>query len=476
MSEIQRIKICAFITFWIQFSSSIAQVSFQNQTDKLTKDPALKHGSVGLCIMHLESGKIMAQNNADMAHIPASSLKSITTGVAMKILGNDFVFQTEFGYKGKIIDSALQGDFIIKGYGDPTFGSPIFKGNDLKDAFKQLALSIRKAGIKVIKGRILVDDSYFDSQGIPTTWSWADLGNYYAAGVWGINVHENLYYLDLQQTPVLKDTPAVIKTRPFIPNLSIINELTSAGKNTGDRAYLYGGSYQNTRYLRGTIPVGNSIFTIKGSIPDPPLYFGYRVKNYLDSSGIEIEANVQRLKIPNDSIQTIHTHTSKPLSDIVTNTLHRSVNLYCEALVKTLGAKSLHSGTAAAGLRVVEGYLSSAGVDTKAMFLMDGSGLSAKNALSPESMASSLKALYSEDFLKTFPQAGKSGNLRRKFRGTAAVGNLWLKSGTISRVSAYAGYAEIQGEKYVIVLMANNFTCSGYAMRKKLDDFVESLF
>ena len=89
----------------------------------LKADPQFKNASWSVTVLDVIKDKPIVDFQSHLTLIPASTLKLITTGIALKKLGKDFTFSTQLGYTGSIKKGILQGDLVIKGYGDPTFGS-----------------------------------------------------------------------------------------------------------------------------------------------------------------------------------------------------------------------------------------------------------------------------------------------------------------------------------------------------------------
>ncbi|NJK83070.1 MAG: hypothetical protein HC912_03880, partial [Saprospiraceae bacterium] len=145
------------------------------------------------------------------------------------ILGTDFRFKTELQYDGTLdANGVLKGNLYIKGYGDPTLGSPEMENSlPLAALLSTWVEAVKKAGIRQIDGKIVGDASYFKGGESGDTWQWYDLGNYYAAGIWGLNIHENYYYLHFQQVNQLGDTPPIAKIDPMLPNLYLIQRRCS---------------------------------------------------------------------------------------------------------------------------------------------------------------------------------------------------------------------------------------------------------
>ena len=353
----------------------------------------------------------------------------------------------------------------------------------LAPLMERLRMAVQQAGIRRIEGSVIGDASAFGSQSSAGTWQWEDMGNYYGAGAWALNLHENLHYLHFQQQAGLGSIPAIAGTEPEIPGLQFINEVVSAGRGTGDNAYIFGAPYQFNRYVRGTIPVGTGIFTIKGSIPDPPLFAAQTLRQSLATVGIMAGGASSRVNAQATTRRRqLYTHESPPLSRIVERANMESVNLYCEAMVKTIGWNQKQEGSTAAGLEALRAYWEGEGLDWDGCYLSDGSGLSGANAVTSLFLARLLRLMARQEeslfrpFYESLPLAGRSGSLKNTLRGTAAEGRLRAKSGTLERVRAYTGYATARnGRLLAFSVIVNNYSGSGGAIRQKLERFMLEL-
>ncbi len=461
-----------------------AQSSLQKAIDRLAADPVLKSGGLSMTVMDVKTGEVLASHQKDHGLAPASSLKVITTGVAMDVLGADFRFKTELQYDGEIDgEGTLNGNIYIKGFGDPTLGSDHFgKTKPLNPLMQDFVKALQKTGIKRINGMVIGDASFFGTQVDGRTWSWEDMGNYYGAGAWGLNIRDNRYHLTFRQQSQLGAIPTIEKIEPEIPNLLHINEVRSAEKGSGDNAYIFGSVYNYTRFLRGTIPVGTGPFEIKGSIPDPPFFAAYSLLAASERAGLQSNkkaTSLLELQRTSDfqSIErkVIYTHYSPTLKEIVSITNMKSINMYCEALLRYLGKSQKGEGTAEAGLEVIDEYLEQKGVDRNGFFMEDGSGLSAFNVVSSYQFASYMRAialnkeLYA-DFRPSLPVATKSGSLRYMFKGTAAAGKIRAKSGGLKRVRSYTGYVETNsGQLLSFSIICNRFSGESIDLRRKME-------
>ncbi|MEM1322113.1 MAG: D-alanyl-D-alanine carboxypeptidase/D-alanyl-D-alanine-endopeptidase [Bacteroidota bacterium] len=472
------------LSFLLNSAFLSAQSTLQKALDAFADSKPMKHAGVSVSVIDVESGKLLAAVYPHRSLVPASSLKVVTTATALSILGKDFQFKTELQYQGQIeADGTLKGNLIIKGYGDPTLGTDHYNDPpDLQQLMRLFIEAIQKQGIRRIEGRVIADASFFDTAVNGRAWLWEDLGNYYASGAWGLNIHDNRYFIDFQQSPNLNTIPKIVRTEPAIPNLQLINEVRSAAANSGDNAYIYGAPYSYIRFVRGTIPVGKKRFTIKGSIPDPPFFAAHYLSEALATAGIactepptslfEWEQNGQSLA---GSPTTFYTQQSPQLSNIVVETNHKSINLYCESMLKWLAVQQGKGNSTAAGIETVLAHWSELGVDTEGFFLEDGSGLSLRNSVSSYHLARIMQLIARDEALyKTFspslPLAGRSGSLKRMLRGTAAEGVLRAKSGGMQRVRSYTGYARSKaGRLLAFSMIANNFTGASSDVRRQME-------
>ena len=449
-----------------------AQSKLESQIKSLATDPTMRYGQLSICVIDIESGKTIASYHPKTSLIPASSLKVMTTATAIGILGADFKFKTNIEYDGSIDDEGtLNGNVFIKGFGDPSLGSDHYVvAADLETVTGLFNAAIQRKGIRRINGFIVGDASFYTTAVNGRSWLWEDLGNYYASGAWGLNIHENRYYLDFQQKTKLGAKPDIKEITPSIPNLLLINELVSAPKGSGDNAYIFGSPLSYTRFVRGTIPIGKGTFTIKGSIPDPAFFAAYYLMKSLEKAEVPTEKlattqfEMERKGMRALPRKLIYTHWSPSLNYLVKETNLKSNNLYCESMLRMIGEKAKKEASAAMGLIAMNDFWKARGVNLEGCFIEDGSGLSVRNAVSSYHLASIMRKIAKDDKLfksiyASLPKAGKTGSLKYMLKGTKAVGQLRAKSGGMKRVRSYTGYAKTQsGKMLAFSIIANNFT------------------
>lgn len=315
----------------------------QKLVDSVQNDPEIRNGVVAVSIRSTQTGEYKLQYNANKSVNSASVLKLVSTASALSVLGTNYCFQTFLEYDGVIVDSVLQGNVYIRGTGDPSFGSARI-GSSVDLISKFFAQKIKNYGIKKIEGNILGDGSVFSVNTLSDSWIWGDIGNYYGAGINGLNINENLYSVYFKQSKRVGDFAPITKTIPEIPNLKNINKVTVAERGSGDNVLLYSTPFSTTVLSEGTIPAGENEFSVKGAIPDPPTFFAYQVqKNFVLIGGMidKPTISLQNYKTSEGYYPkqryVVFNYDSPTLSSLVKDCNFHSINLYADAFLKSVG-------------------------------------------------------------------------------------------------------------------------------------------
>jgi len=170
----------------------------QQVVEQLLKRPDMQGASFSISVKEVESGQTIYAYDSSRELIPASVMKLVTTATALEILGEDFCFPTSLEYDGNIKDGVLNGNLYIKGSGDPSLGSAYLSEDNTHENNEFIPVwiaAIQKAGIRRITGSVIADESIFDMEGTSAKWVNEDLGNYYAAGSYGLSVFDNLVFI-----------------------------------------------------------------------------------------------------------------------------------------------------------------------------------------------------------------------------------------------------------------------------------------
>jgi D-alanyl-D-alanine carboxypeptidase/D-alanyl-D-alanine-endopeptidase (penicillin-binding protein 4) len=437
---------------------------------------------LGVCVVDVKTDSVLIDFNSQVGLAPASSLKIVTCGAALSMLGAGFRYETRLEYDGELdtISGILKGNLYIKGGGDPTLASSVFKSKkDTIDLVNQWARIMYEKKIKKIEGSVIADASVFEDDMIPYSWIWGDLGNYYGAGASGLSYKDNMYTIYFTSGEKPGDSTIVSKISPSIPGMTLKNYVRAGGND--DNCYVYGAPYSNFRYAIGSIPAGKKDFEVNASMPDPPWFCAFELDSALRKTGIEITGKpntAREIKLAGSYRKTerkkIHSHISPSIGQIIYQTLILSNNLFAEHLLKTIALKKTGIGTTGSGTSLVTSFWKSKGVDTKGFYMADGSGLSRWTSIAPRHHCEMLRAMTREIGYKVFynslPIAGKQSSLGSMCKGTRAENNLRAKSGYITRVRSYAGYVQSRNNhQLAFSVIANNYDCSPKEMKQKLE-------
>jgi D-alanyl-D-alanine carboxypeptidase/D-alanyl-D-alanine-endopeptidase (penicillin-binding protein 4) len=476
-----RTRIFAIFSFLISVFSSFAQTDFKTELQKLLQQPEYKNATVGIQIMDLESEKPLFELNADKLMIPASTLKIVTSATALEILGADYHFQTKIGYTGDLLKTnEIKGDLIVLGGGDPTLGSEYFNQfESCRDFVKIWVQKIKAAGIHKITGDIIFDGSVYDSEKIPSTWIWGDIGNYYGAGAGALTCYDNFFRITFKSPKEVGEKTEIVSVTPNIEGLEIINEVVSSDDNR-DLAYVFGSPLDKKRVIRGTIPKDRKAFTIKAAMHHPEELLAEALLNQLAKEGIFISGEVKFETVNKNQFHTIYIHQSPKLDEIVKVLNHESVNLFAEHLVLQIAAEKAGLGNREQGLKLVREFWDSKGIDTHNLVMEDGSGLSHFNAVSPAQINSILiymegKSENREAFFYSLPSAG-NGTIKSFSADSFPQNTLKAKSGSMTRLRCYAGYLHADsGKNIAFTLMFNHFSGTHSNLIKEIENLLVTI-
>lgn len=441
-----------------------AQIFFAQNVSKKLNDAtqSLMNSSAGMAsnlslYVADEAGNLIYEYQGNKGLSTASTQKIFTAGAALETLGKNYTFKTISSYSGSISGNVLNGNLLITSNGDPTLGSWRYEGYKPESFKKKLMEAIKTHGITKISGDVIIDDSYFDHQTIPGGWPWDDLGNYYGAGVWGINWRENQFDININGT--------YFKSFSYpLEGIQWLNDLKVGGSS--DQSLIFTAPHSNVALINGTLPGGKTV-TVSGATPNPPLQLGVEVKQWLKESGIDFSGKVitnsqleiegkQPLEVPQKNI--ILTYQSPTLDKIIYWFLRKSVNLYGEALIKTLGKEKKGNSSFKSGVAYLKEFWKSHGIHPNMINFADGSGLSPQNYVSAKAEVQALlyakKQSWFDAYYDGFP--------------TQANG-MKMKSGTMRDTKSYAGYhTSKDGNKYVFSIIINNYPGSGSTELQKI--------
>ncbi len=476
-----RVVLCCLILGVVSLPWAFSAESEHPKTNALRKafdvfmaQNAMEFGQAALTVIDSETGQPVFSENGRLGMATASTLKNITAASAFHVLGADFRFETVLGYVGELDEAGiLHGHLVIRGNGDPTLGSPRYERNSAERVLSLWLEEVRRAGIKQIKGNIIVDDLLFDGYQTPGGWPWRDMGNYYGAGVSSVNWRENSVGVVFHPGAKVGDPTRILRTTNDISSFQLVNEVTTGRNGSGDNVYGYAAPYSDQIYLRGTHGADLKK-TIRLSTPDPARVLALELKNYLAAANIPSEGAVglyghssKGLPVPNLTLafKELHRLTSPTLPEIIYEFNQESINLYGESLLKAVAlklGKDTETSSAAAAVRSF--WSERLTIPIGAFKMVDGSGLSPDNRLTTDAMVEVLQSCIGESWFASFVESIPTNN------------GMKMKSGTIGGVLGYAGYHTAKdGKKYTFAFLISNYQGGASQMRRQMFKLLDEL-
>ncbi len=460
-----------------------AQTDFQSALQLLTQDSTMRHASWGFYAVDVNTGQTVAEYNPQAFLLPASSLKVVTTASALAILGGNFCYKTGLYYTGAIKDSLLNGNLILRTSGDPSLGSLLQENVILADSLQSLyAYSLKKNGIKsdekLSKYGFILDNSIFKTS-TPETWEIGDLAESYGAVASSFVVNENVLELKIRRTMARERRPFISNSYPKLAPSDYANFKFTTIATESNSLDLE--NYLAKKVLKGEIAAGLDSFNLRIANTNATENFTTTLLNKIAPSSTITPRIINyddkytaANKLNYDSTRLLYNYSSPTLAALVKRCNERSVNIYAETFLKTIGSKSSLDGTTEAGIATLTGYWKKRKIDMDGLKMVDGSGLSRHNAVTPFFMANFMRAIWldkkiAEPFYLSLPIAGETGTLEKWFKDSPAKGKIRAKTGSMSGVLSYTGYAlRTNGSTIAFCLIVNQYSGKANDMRKKL--------
>ena len=434
------------------------------QIEDRINNEQFKRSRWGILIESSSENQTIYELDSDKFFIPASTVKLLTTAVALNELGADFRIKTPIYASGKRSNLTT---LRIVGRGDPTLTTENLK--NLVNQFKTL-------GIRSID-KLIIDDSYFAQPVINSTWEWLDTYYNYAAPVNSVILNQNTARLTL--TPQKIGEPVKVRWRDAIASRQwqVLNQGKTVTTSQDYSIEVDGIAGKPALNIRGNLPQNKSGDNWDLAIFDPAQYFLETFRSLLTQAGISVKQGLVNNSAADNSTKfgnkerAIAQITSPPLSKLLLETNQDSNNLYAEVLLKVLtkelGAKN--------EIEALELGLKKLGIEPEEYSIADGSGLSRQNLITPQALNKVLTSIAQTTDESTYRNslalAGVSGTLRNRFRNTELEANLWGKSGSLTGVITLAGYLKLTNQNSVVFnVLVNNFDDKNKIARAAMDE------
>lgn len=427
-----------FLFFFSVFQSFFAQKTIQEQLDvkvnQLLASEPMYSGSLSFYVSD-ENGNKIYEYQANKGLSTASTMKIFTAAAALETLGKDYQYKTKI---------AFDGNLYVTSNGDPTLGNDRFEGYKA-DNFKQKVIeTLKQNKISKISGDLIIDDTCFDFQKIPGGWPWNDMGNYYGAGVWGINWRENVFEI--------YTFGKEIKSFSNINDIKWVNELRTEGNS--DKSIIYTAPYSDVVHINGSLPAKE--MKVSGAMPNPPKQLAIELAEELKKQNIAFNGKIiinsekiingeKPVVFPENKV--ILEYKSPTLDKIVYWFLKKSVNLFGETFVKTMAKEKTENPSFESGVKYLKNFWKDKGIDQRMINFVDGSGLSPQNYASSKAEVQALLWAKKQSWFNAY------------YDGFPVMANgMKMKSGSIKDSRAFAGFhTSSTGKNYVFSIIMNNY-------------------
>jgi D-alanyl-D-alanine carboxypeptidase/D-alanyl-D-alanine-endopeptidase (penicillin-binding protein 4) len=383
-----------------------------------------------------------------------------------------------YGQKSSDGSTVLQ----VVGRGDPTLN---------RDSLNALAQQLQQQDIHHIHQLVAVD-SYFAGSPVHPNWEWEDVQSGYGAPANSLILDFNAVELTLWPQAVGEPLQVVWDNPAMTNQWQVINRSRTAAAGTANSATVGRDLSRPVLHVSGQLAVDDEPDAFAVAVPNPAEHFVQQFQAVLNQHDIEVEQTSVTSQPVAPLPMELATLRSPPLSELLVAVNRDSDNLYAEVLLKTLGqlyepqlpqpqdAQAPVPDASEAGSQVAIAILEQLGVDPTEVVMVDGSGLSRHNLVTPHAIVDTLQAMadhaHGDIYRQSLAVAGTSGTLRYRFRETPVEGRLYGKTGTLTGNVTLSGYLNPpQYDPLVFSIMVNNSSQRTRQSRQLIDQMVQVL-
>ncbi len=391
-------------------------------------------GDLQSCLIIEVNGRVLENEGANLALIPASNQKLLTTYATLQQFGPDVTFSTEVARTGEVINGVLNGDLYLVGGGDPFLITDNWRSqyvqrdeddNIIPSAYERassrlenLADDVVASGITSISGSIIGDETLFDT----------------------------------------------VRFGPWADRLIVQNQSGPLSALTVNEGFVSWNPDSPT-------------FTLRTKATDPALNAVRVFADLLTERGITVGPVAVGTRPPEAT--EVARLQSPPLSDLITHINSWSNNFGAEILLKHLGLAVSGEGSTQAGAAAVHSILASNDdLNLTGIVIDDGSGLAETDRLTCSFINDLLiTAGFDSVFGQSLSIGGERGSLAGRHENTPADGHLYAKTGTLNPATALSGFV-VSADDPDIVLSFSYISNAGLvspSLRDFQEPFIESL-
>jgi serine-type D-Ala-D-Ala carboxypeptidase/endopeptidase (penicillin-binding protein 4) len=439
-----------------QTPSMASLTSLPSPVLKAIRNAGIAEGDVGIYVSEINAKTPLISSNANKAFNPASTMKIVTTFAAMSLLGADFRWKTNIYLRGPVRGDVLDGDLIFRGSGDPKF---------VIEDLTELVSQLRAAGLREIRGDLILDNGYFDIGDSSVDAIDGDPSQPY-------NVLPSATLMNFKATKfvVSPNGANVITTDPVLADVQIINDVTFVRGGCVSRAGGLsirdaGSEVQPAIRISGAYSIAcGETAGFSATLNHRQFSQAFFKAAWLASGGVFLgRARFERdaaLKIKSPPFFTWVSPRS--LGDVSRDINKFSNNVMARQLMLTTSAEILKlPATLDRARRTISTWLDRQGLNSSEFVIDNGSGLSRTERIAALSLGRILnkaaQSPYGDVFRESLPVVGVDGTMAKRLENHPINGRAWIKTGSLKSVRTIAGYVDsASGKRYSVVLLVNS--------------------
>lgn len=434
----------------------------------------LPAAQIGITVMEAMSGQVLYDRQGFEVFTPASNAKLFSGAAALYQLGPDYRFKTQVAIKPKHLhDATYGGDLYWQFNGDPSFK---------KSHIAELVKKIKDKGIKKISGNIVIDNTRFKGPVYAPGWSVDDLNWYFSAPITSIIIDQNAVGVNLTPSKQLgKKAATSLADKSLKPFIKLNANVKTVTQKKAQYHCQLNVNVDNRNHisLSGCWPMSYKSKYMRIAVKNPRDFAERLIRAELKKQHISWHGKFKLGKRPKGA-KVIATHESRPLKSLIYTLLKDSNNIYAESFTKTLGAEIGGAGTFQQGSNAIANILhKKANIDFTKLKLVDGSGGSRYNLISPRQITRLLYVIYNTNDINTLyrdalPLSGKNGTLKERMKSFDLTGNIYAKTGTLTGISTLSGYMKTHSGRNVVFSIMINHIVNQEADAKMLQSQIAS--
>ncbi len=459
------------ITLLLLLLSFTAHAELPSTVAEALKAAGIPAKNVAVYVQSVESDSATLSHNADKSMNPASVMKLVTTNVALDLLTPAYRWKTEVYRDSDVVNGVLQGSLMIKGYGDPSF-----KAQD----FWRMLMSLQQAGIKEIKGDLIIDKSYF-AKNIANKKAFDD-------ETWrAYNAEPSAFLVNGRNTSfkfIATDTGVNINQEFELSEIQIVNNMKLVQGACGEWRSRFG--YVIKPNASGAAVTFSGTFSadcgeryLELSVFDDEKYAFYTFKKLWKELGGKFSGQLKIQDTPMSAVKVLE-QLSDPLAYVVRDINKWSNNLMARQLLLTLAAEKLGApATEVNGATALKNWFADKASKFDELVIENGSGLSRIERISAEHLGKMLVSTYNSqvmpEFMASLPILALDGTVKKRLNDSQSNGRAHLKTGSLDGVSAIAGYVlDVNNHRHVLVMLVNHPKAA--ASRNAQDALIEWVY